>query len=255
MRWSFSISAQPMSVTPARKGRAECREPALFRRALEVCPSGTERNVRGRPRLSCPFAAPQGKALASEIIELRVELDNCAGAKSSELVGLVILRAARPSPANTWFGELVAMLKAAFVWRLGTTLRLGCALLALVVCLPVTAQQPSLDWTRCVNEGKAFSRGVQISGCTAVLQSGRETTANRAIAYSNRGNAYRAKGDTDRAIADYTEAIRLNPSDAIAYYNRGVSYERKGDHNRAIADYRRALAIDPSLEGSSRTPR
>ena len=35
------------------------------------------------------------------------------------------------------------------------------------------------------------------------------------IAYNNRGRAYRDKGDNDRAIADYTEAIRINPKYAI----------------------------------------
>jgi tetratricopeptide (TPR) repeat protein len=32
-----------------------------------------------------------------------------------------------------------------------------------------------------------------------------------------RGLAYRAKGDNDRAIADYNEAIRLDPRLAQAY--------------------------------------
>ena len=32
-----------------------------------------------------------------------------------------------------------------------------------------------------------------------------------ADAYNNRGLAYRAKGDYDHAIADYNEAIRLDP--------------------------------------------
>jgi hypothetical protein len=31
------------------------------------------------------------------------------------------------------------------------------------------------------------------------------------LAYYNRGTAYRAKGDKDRAVADYNEALRLNP--------------------------------------------
>ncbi len=33
-----------------------------------------------------------------------------------------------------------------------------------------------------------------------------------APAYNNRGNARRAKGDLDGAIADFTEALRLDPS-------------------------------------------
>jgi tetratricopeptide (TPR) repeat protein len=31
----------------------------------------------------------------------------------------------------------------------------------------------------------------------------------------------------DRAIADYDEAIRLNPQFAMAYFNRGNTWQRK----------------------------
>ena len=58
---------------------------------------------------------------------------------------------------------------------------------------------------------------------------------------------YGDKGDYDRAIADYDEAIRLDPRYAVAYYNRGVAYCDKGDYDRAIADYNEAIRLDPKL--------
>ena len=64
-------------------------------------------------------------------------------------------------------------------------------------------------------------------------------------AYKNRGDAYQNKGDYDRAIADYSEAIRLDPKYAGAYNNRGDAYRDKGDNDRAIADYNEAIRIDP----------
>jgi tetratricopeptide (TPR) repeat protein len=67
-----------------------------------------------------------------------------------------------------------------------------------------------------------------------------------AVEYYNRGESYRNKGDHDRAIADYTEAIRLDPQFAIAYNNRGVSYNGgKKDYDRAIADYTEAIRLNP----------
>ena len=64
-------------------------------------------------------------------------------------------------------------------------------------------------------------------------------------AYNDRGDAYQAKGDYDRAIADYNEAIRLNPKYAKAYDNRGDMYKAKGDLDHAIADYSEAIRLDP----------
>jgi len=46
-----------------------------------------------------------------------------------------------------------------------------------------------------------------------------------------------AKGDSDRAIADYGEAIRIDPKYAAAYGNRGNAYRGTGDNERAIAEW------------------
>jgi Flp pilus assembly protein TadD len=40
----------------------------------------------------------------------------------------------------------------------------------------------------------------------------------------------------DQAIADFTEAIRVEPKIAIAYHNRAVAYARMGRKLRAGAD-------------------
>jgi tetratricopeptide (TPR) repeat protein len=80
-------------------------------------------------------------------------------------------------------------------------------------------------------------------GCTRAIQSGEYRRTGLAWAYYNRGNAYRAKGDFDRAIADYNEAIRLDPKYATAYNNRGTAYSSKGNYDRAIADYNEAIRL------------
>lgn len=52
------------------------------------------------------------------------------------------------------------------------------------------------------------------------------------------------KGDLDRSIADLTEAIRLQP-DAYNHILRGERFAMKGDLARAAADFDRAIRIDP----------
>ena len=54
-------------------------------------------------------------------------------------------------------------------------------------------------------------------------------------------------GDCEKAIADYTEAIRLDPKDAKAYYNRGVAYGEKGERDKAIADFTEAIRLNPKM--------
>jgi tetratricopeptide (TPR) repeat protein len=78
----------------------------------------------------------------------------------------------------------------------------------------------SQNWTWCTNNGKQFSPGLEISGCTAVIHSGQETRGNLAIAYYNRGTLYFRKKDYDRAIQDYDQATRLNPQHANAFNGR-----------------------------------
>ena len=51
--------------------------------------------------------------------------------------------------------------------------------------------------------------------------------------------AYGKQRDLDKAIADFSEAIRLDPELDSAYYNRGYAYAKKGDSDRAIPIIRR----------------
>jgi tetratricopeptide (TPR) repeat protein len=66
-----------------------------------------------------------------------------------------------------------------------------------------------------------------------------------AAAFNNRGNALRTKGDENGAIADYNEVIRLDSQDAAAYNNRGNARWAKDDLNGAIADYSEAIRLVP----------
>jgi tetratricopeptide (TPR) repeat protein len=65
-------------------------------------------------------------------------------------------------------------------------------------------------------------------------------------AYTNRGNVWHDKGDYDRAIADYSAAIRLAPNDTAAFFNRGLTYAAKDDLERAIADLSETIRLAPN---------
>ena len=101
------------------------------------------------------------------------------------------------------------------------------------------------------------------------------------VAYFNRGLAYRRTGSDDLAIADFTQALAAQPTDANALFargtlllergemdgaiddfgrvvgldaraapafaGRGAAYARKGDADRAIADLTRAITIDAGI--------
>ena len=63
----------------------------------------------------------------------------------------------------------------------------------------------------------------------------------RAYPYNFRGVARQERGDFEGALADYSEAIRLQPQYATAYYHRGVLKELQGNYTAAIADYQNYL--------------
>jgi tetratricopeptide (TPR) repeat protein len=119
-------------------------------------------------------------------------------------------------------------------------------LLSLMVCATSSA------WAGGLNDAKAgiaatgrghYDKAIRLF--TSAIASGELSREDLSIVYYNRGFAWMKKGDDDQAIADFTEAIAINPRFDEAYYNRGRAWHDKGDYGKAIGDYTRAIEIDP----------
>jgi tetratricopeptide (TPR) repeat protein len=99
------------------------------------------------------------------------------------------------------------------------------------------AQTRGQNWTQC---GNWLGGDPTITACTAIIQSGVETTESLAIIFTNRGKehtfkaggggnpAHKDKGEYDLAFLDFNEALRKNPNYAEAYSGRGTAYRNKG---------------------------
>ncbi|MFM7692131.1 MAG: tetratricopeptide repeat protein, partial [Alphaproteobacteria bacterium] len=111
----------------------------------------------------------------------------------------------------------------------------------------MAAAQSSRDeaWQWCARQDASISRETQIVACTWLIDARRETQENLAATYNSRGVARAAQDDRRSAIADYTEAIRINPQYAHAFNNRGAARAGQGDRVGAIADYTEAIRINP----------
>jgi tetratricopeptide (TPR) repeat protein len=64
-----------------------------------------------------------------------------------------------------------------------------------------------------------------------------------AAAYVNRGLCYAEKIDPNKAIADFTEAIRLVPTNPTFYVSRSLAYRALGDEAKAASDEKRAQEL------------
>jgi tetratricopeptide (TPR) repeat protein len=73
---------------------------------------------------------------------------------------------------------------------------------------------------------------------------------NYADAYYHRGNAFYKLGDKQKAVNDYNQVLKINPNYADAYYNRGVARNELGDKQGAMSDYNQALKINPQEAGA-----
>jgi tetratricopeptide (TPR) repeat protein len=75
-----------------------------------------------------------------------------------------------------------------------------------------------------------------------------EAYYNRGLVYID-GHGFGNGDDDDRAIADFGEAIKLNPASPKFHSIRGFVLSRKDQYGLAVADYTQAIQLDPEGTG------
>jgi tetratricopeptide (TPR) repeat protein len=108
----------------------------------------------------------------------------------------------------------------------------------------------------CIQHARAseIQQSTTFSHLLVQTQKKREQKINRpqptnrlsdAAAYNDRGNERATAGDIQGAIADFDEAIQLNPKFTEAYNNRGNARVILGDKQGALADFNKAIELNP----------
>jgi tetratricopeptide (TPR) repeat protein len=104
----------------------------------------------------------------------------------------------------------------------------------------------SISFSHTFCEGVTLLLGMRGGGASGFVHSYWDITQN-AVSYFDRGLAKQKKGDLDGAMADYDQAIKLNPIYAAAYSSRGLVRQMKGDLDGAMADSNQAIKLSPIM--------
>src|SRR5262245_11572303 len=99
----------------------------------------------------------------------------------------------------------------------------------------------STEWKQCFNG--TTPDGI-IANCTAVVTSTQDS-ATRGNALSRRALAYYQRGEYEKSMADYTQAITLNPFQSSRFVGLCLIYAKMKDDDRALANCNEAVRLDP----------
>jgi tetratricopeptide (TPR) repeat protein len=82
-----------------------------------------------------------------------------------------------------------------------------------------------------------------ISADKTIVQA-QEAKLGSAQAYIDRGHDYHKLALEQLAIADYSQAIKIDPNNSFAYYYRGLVYAVQGKHELAKTDLKKAKQLN-----------
>lgn len=111
--------------------------------------------------------------------------------------------------------------------------------------LPTLIAQKSAD--DFYNQGIEKYKARDLKGAIADFTEAIRLNPKLAQIYVMRGNTYYDQGDKEAALKDYNQALSIEPNDAVTYVERGNARDDLGDSKGAIEDYNKAITIQPDL--------
>lgn len=110
------------------------------------------------------------------------------------------------------------------------------------------------DWSTDVEMcfERTGSVAMDVDVCSRAIRSGELEAENLATMYRTRGQAYNESGAYDLAIADFDQALKLNPYSATSLRRRGEARHALGQYDRALADFDKAIELFPNFSGAFR---
>ncbi|MEC7289438.1 MAG: tetratricopeptide repeat protein [Pseudomonadota bacterium] len=80
--------------------------------------------------------------------------------------------------------------------------------------------------------------------CTRALREQTMTKGNRAATHVNRGVLRMREGNYEESLADYADALELQPDMGAAYLNAGAAHIYKKDFETALVSLNRAIELE-----------
>jgi tetratricopeptide (TPR) repeat protein len=108
------------------------------------------------------------------------------------------------------------------------------------------ATEEQIDSAPCMAAITAREDEAIIAACGSLVDNEKAPKPDRIKALLARAAAYQHREQIDRAISDYDVVLRLDSTLADVFNTRGELWRKKGDRPRALADFGQAVKLNPN---------